>query len=484
MKRWQWLVILLMIVAVALSLLYLWQSPRLVEFSPQDGATVQASSELHLVFSRHMQPASVQAHLTISPSQAGEFQWQGKTLIFTPTGFWPAGQVVKVRLSPGARAAGWLGFTTYREVSWSFQISQPRLVYLYPANDAANLYALSLPSAADQSITPERLTNLDLGILDFTVTADGKDIYFSAKDDQQNSAIYRLDMTAHPTPEATIILECPQALCQAVAVSPQGDYLAYERTDYQAGAELASTRVWWVALPPPAESSALAATLPPLQPALAGEAPRQTVQPDWSSTNLLSYYDLTQAAFIVLDPVRGKTWMFANQTGQPGSWNPAGNDYVAPEISISESGNPAIVAGSSSFGNSHLVRFDLTTNATQYISVAEDLEDTSPAYSPDGTYLVLARKYLDITRWTPGRQIWLMQNNGQGARPLTNDPEFTYFDFAWSPGWSGQTADEWIACVRFNQTIPTEPPELWIIDPLTGRGLKLVVGGYAPRWLP
>ena len=77
-----------------------------------------------------------------------------------------------------------------------------------------------------------------------------------------------------------------------------------------------------------------------------------------------------------------------------------------------------------------------------------------------------------------------MQANGQDARPLTNAPNYTYMNFAWSPPRLASAAGAWIACVRFNQASPTATLELWAIDSLTGRGLMLVEGGYAPRWLP
>ena len=102
----------------------------------------------------------------------------------------------------------------------------------------------------------------------------------------------------------------------------------------------------------------------------------------------------------------------------------------------------------------------------------------APVFSPDGAFLALARKNLQIELWTPGRQLWLMRTGTWQAQQLTDEPLYSHFEFAWSP------QGDLLAYVRFNQAALTEPPELWVIDPYTARAAELVVGGYAPQWLP
>ncbi len=483
MKRWQWLIVVVLILAVAISLVYLWQSPRLVDFTPADGALdVQANSELQITFSAPMQTVSVQTRLTIIPAQRGSFRWQDKTLTFTPDQLWPAGQEIRVRLASGAQSTGLFGLALNREVNWSFRIGQPRLVYLYPTNGPANLYLLTLPTGAVEPGAPQRLTDSVTGIQDYSVTLDGRAIYFSVRNTTESSAIYRMDLMPFKPPQpVTLILECPKALCRSPVVSPQGDYLAFERTAFLGSDQTTYPQVWLAPMVVDEESGKLSLDrLPtPVIDVLGNDSStHQTLQPDWSADGWLTYYDSNLKVFILVNPRSAESQQFANQTGQPGSWNPSGKDYVVSEINISESANPTIVPDANSFGNSHLIRFTRSDGSMQDLTHAEDLEDTAPAYSLDGAYLAFARKYLDVMRWTPGRQLWVMQADGEGARPLTSDPYYNYFDFSWSP------TSAWIACVRFNQTVPTEPTELWVVDPLTGRGLRLVVGGYAPQWIP
>jgi Tol biopolymer transport system component len=112
------------------------------------------------------------------------------------------------------------------------------------------------------------------------------------------------------------------------------------------------------------------------------------------------------------------------------------------------------------------------------LSGEELVEDTSPAYSPDGRWLAFARKFLDTERWTPGRQLWVMEADGENAYALTHDEFFSHAALAWSP--DSQT----IAFVRAHRTSPDVPPEIWIINVDGSNPIRLVIGGYAPQWIP
>ncbi len=40
-----------------------------------------------------------------------------------------------------------------------------------------------------------------------------------------------------------------------------------------------------------------------------------------------------------------------------------------------------------------------------------------------------------------------------------------------------------LAAVRFNVTVITEPPEIWLVG-LDGSAIRLIIGGYQPAWIP
>lgn len=477
------LTVLLGILLALLVLLGYWLgTPHLLSVSPAAGATnVSAGAEVRLDFTRPLQTAALAGRLTFEPAMQGNYSWQGHTLVFTPAQPWPAGVTVQVQLLPGASASGILSLPLLQGLEWSFTIRQPSLVYLYPATDPANLTIQNPISGATRL-----LINVTGGVLDFDISADGALLYYSVRE-QTGSAIYRLNLVDEiqstvtpgigPTGPAAnkeqLVLTCAEALCDALALSPKGDYLAYERgmlpgSTSAGSGQSENFQVWVMSL----------ATGEQAKPFLAGAADHQTTQPAWSSAGLLAFYDSTAAAYIFSEPGVGERGQLANQTGQGGVWHPDGHEFLAPEIVFVDTGNSPTVTGLQPRADSHLILYNLDTRSTQDLTPGEGIEDTSPVFSPDGKFLAFARKYLDAKRWTPGRQLWIARVDTHEARPLTDEPLYNHYQFAWS------LSGDQLAYVRFNQSALTEPPEIWIMDLLSGSESRLVVGGYSPRWTP
>ena len=471
-------------VVAGLAFAYLFRTPRVLSTSPVDGAVnIAAGAPLRMVFSQPMREADIASRLSLQPEVRGAYTWEGSTLVFTPSQPWPGGALVKVHLATGARAAGLMPFSMDRDYAWSFRVGAPRLAYLYPANAAADIYLMNPVTAETR-----RLTDFPGGVLDFDVNASGSAIFFSVANAQAGSDIYRLDLDAPegglqptslpgatPSPPASAqpqqILSCGTDLCRFPRISPLGNFLAYERKGPPGGKSAEFPQVWLQ----PMDRHGSPADDPPT---LAGDLSHQTLQPQWSPSNLLTYYDSTRQEFVFLEPVHGGTTRFPNQTGQAGSWDPGGEEYVTQEIYFPETGVLTATSGMESFASSHLVRFNRLDSSSLDLTQDDKIEDVSPAYSPDGVFIALGRKYLDSIRWTPGRQLWLMLANGKDAHPLTDDPDFNYFDFAWHP------ANDQIAAVRFNQTAPIDPPGIWLINPINTQATQLIIGGYSPRWIP
>jgi Tol biopolymer transport system component len=208
---------------------------------------------------------------------------------------------------------------------------------------------------------------------------------------------------------------------------------------------------------------------------LAGDPAHQTLLPSWSKDGFLAYYDTQALAFVLFDPYSGERVLFSNQTGQLGNWHPEGREFLAPEIFFLDTGS---VTGLKNLASSHLILFNRLTKSTLDLTPADDLEDSSPSYSPDGVYLAFARKYLDQRRWTPGRQLWIMMPGIGQAQPITHDPDFTHYEFAWSPD------SKQLAYVRFDQTVLTNPPEIWLLELINVERTRLVENGYWPQWIP
>lgn len=464
-SRWRFLILTLLILGFGATSVYLLGTPRLVDIRPAPGATdVPAGAALQLTFSRPMQAESITKKLDIQPFHSGKSTWNERTFTFTPNQPWPNGETIQIHLVAGARASGWFSFPTRQEMAWSFTIEKPFLLYLYPTNSPSAIYAIDPETGA-----ADKLTNLPGEVFDYGVDASGSVIVYSASQASGGNAIYKLNRLSG---ENSAILEFPEAQVRYPQISPSGEYLAYERTPLAQSDQPDLSQVWL--LPLGEEQN----PLPEQSPFAVGEAGHQTQQPFWSPTGLLTFYDATLSAFILYDPQTLAREQIPSQTGQAGVWDPQGRWYLFPEILFNISSETADSTGVTPIPASHLIRYDRMSKSLKDLTLLDNLEDTSPAFSPDGETIVFARKYLNIAAWTPGRQIWLMNADGSHARPITQQPQYNHYAFSWSP-----TGDR-IAYVRFNQTQLTEPPEVWVIHADGSQPQKIVTGGYAPQWIP
>lgn len=414
---------------------------------------VPAGAPLRLTFSQPMQAESVEARLAIEPPVQGEFAWEGNTLTFLPDQPWPAGAAVTVTLTSGARASGGLGLPMLRGASFTFSVSNPQILYLFPTSGPADLYLL-----APENGLPERLTTIQGGILSFSVTRDGRQIYFAAR----NGQIYRLDRISQ---ETSVVVPCPQADCSEPQVSPDGSYLAYVRTPVSVDGPRAYPQVW---LQP----------LPDGEAQLADPQAISTRLPGWSSQGWLAYYDEIEQQYRMVNPLTGSRQAFENQTGESGAWSADGESFIAPEIFLIPNAYLGSTGSLEPMPTSHLLRYELDSGQSQDLTGEDTLEDTAPAVSPVGQKIAFARKYLDPARWTPGRQLWIMNPDGTQGQALTEAPFYNHSSIRWKPDGSQ------LLYVRSNQTDLSQPLEIWQINANGSKPIRLIIGGFAPQWIP
>jgi Tol biopolymer transport system component len=383
-----------------------------------------------------MNRSAVEQNLNIEPTQSGTFTWEGETMTFSPTVPWPGGAVISVTLRTGARSS--LGISLEQEQQWSFSVARTMLAYLWPANGSADLYMLDAVGGEVVQLTDQS------GILEFSVGSEGLLVYFSAENEAGGSGIWRLDMLTRKSEQ---VFDCGADLCALPQPSPDGAWLAYENTT--------KGEIWVLPLPRNGLNAQEGEVV------LLGKGTR----PLWSSEGILAYFDDAGKAFRIVDPAGELLISFPNIMGEPGAWSPNGSFFTAPETD-------------DEVDASRLWAFLPVNGLINNLSGDGLVEDSSPAYSPDGQWLAFARKYLDLERWTPGRQLWVMEADGENPNPLTNDEFYAHTSFAWSP--DSQT----IAFVRAHRTTPEVPPDVSIIQRDGSNLIRLVVGGYAPQWIP
>jgi Tol biopolymer transport system component len=306
------------------------------------------------------------------------------------------------------------------------------LAYLWPAGGSADLFMLD-PVGGDVV----QLTHIG-GVLEFAVSVDSLHVFFNAENGTGGSGLWRMEML---TRESALVLDCGADLCALPQPSPDGQWLAYENTS--------QNEIWlW--------------SLTGADPVLLGGGTR----PLWSAEGKLAFYEEAAQAFRIMDPAGAvPPASFPNTMGEPGTWSPDGGFFIAPDTDVTANA-------------SRLLRFLLINGLITNLSGDELVEDSSPAYSPNGQWLAFARKYLDVDRWTLGRQVWVMDADGENARALTDDEFYAHTSFAWSP--DSQT----FAFVRAHRTASEVPPEIWMVNVDGSARVQLVIGGYAPQWIP
>lgn len=455
-----------LVAGLALSLIVarLALAPRVVERYPTPGTKAPSTSDVRIGFSQPMDEASVTTRLHISPSRDGEIAWDGTTLVFHPAEAWPTGVPVEVRIDAGARSRR--GLTTWATTHWSFAVREPRLVYLWPAGQAADVYARS--TSASEAV---RLTTSPMGAADFTLGDVATQLVYTAERGAGETDLRAIDLE---TGQDRLLLSCPAGeRCTSPALSPDGSKLAFVRAGVQAGGGAnfpsAATRVWLWSL---------------------GAAPPQPISPEgdaastpfWSPQGWLTFVDSTQASILVLDPSTGDLAAplaaIPSALGERGSWSPDGHYLVYPDLVFPA--HEEVEGEHIPVLETHLFRWDVLSGSLIDTSLAAGVgvEDAAPMFSTGGDWIVFNRRVLTAGEWTPGRQLWRMHPDGSGAEVLTDEPFINHGAPVVGP------QDTTLAYLRYDTEQPLEPAQIWWFDLETHQGSRAVEGGYLPAWIP
>ncbi len=436
--------------------------PAVTAIAPAPGAqNVSSRAPIRLTFNHPMARSSVEAAFKLTPAHEGTFSWAGNTLTFAPAQPWPVGQIITVSV---AGSTGERGLPLKGRASWAFVVSQPRIAYL--AGAVSNLWTLGLAETAQ----PQQVTTETVGIASYDVSPDGQTFIYAAQraDGGADLRTINVDGTS-----PAVLLDCPNMACLSPAVSPDGQHVAYQRqalAGSASGENVPGASHIHIYSPATGQDESI------------GEEANEARSPRWSPDGRLSYYDVTRQAIVVRDLTSGAVTYIPDLSGEMGTWSPDSQYLVFPELSFPAEQAPdsAIGVGEApSHFSSRMVRVTVTTNDKIDLSGPGEVDDGSPDFSPLGDWLAFASKGLsNSTQWTPGRQIWLMHPDGQGAHALTNDPLYTHSALAWN---AGGTA---LVYMRFNATAPDQPAEIWTVGADGSGAHRLVTGGYLPTWLP
>jgi Tol biopolymer transport system component len=446
--------------AAGLSLAALISAPRVTAVSPSDGASdVSALPSVSVTFSQTMRPGTVEGRLILTPPRAGTVLWSDRTMTFVPSQPWPEGEQVRVTLQGGAISTR--GLPTFAATTWSFTVGAGRLGYLWPAGGQAGLYAWSPTSAAPQS-----LLEPPAGLIDFSLSQDGASLIYSAYS-ETGTEIRQAALSGETD---RLLQVCPApAVCRSPGLSSDG-VLAYLQEEPQADRSMLR-RVWAKAI-----DGGEAYTVAP--------ADHTTTQPAWSSQDWLVVYDEALGGYAFYDRVDASQSRLAfavpNELGEKPAWSPDGETLVFAEMlflpEVEAVGDPEAPPQY----YSHLKQVSIDDGRQVDLSGEQAflVEDSGPAFSPDGAWIAFSRRSLDPEAWTLGRQLWTMRADGTEPTPLTDQPALNHAGIDWSPDGSR------LAYILFDQARADDPPEIWWMWSDGRAGDRIVVGGYEPEWIP
>ncbi len=335
----------------------------------------------------------------------------------------------------------------------------PLIAFLAPVGGApANIHLLD-PASPAQAFP---VTSSAIGVYDFAVSPDGRQIAFSEYHAGGGIDLRLLDRA---TGQISTLVACAPDECTASSWSPDGTRLAYERTPGAAGgANVRPTRVWVLDL---------SGATPVNAPLFEDEA-LYTVGPVWSPDGTrLASYDLQNSGILIHDLTGGADAFLPTLHGGTGAFSPDGSRLACLDI----------VFVSETALYTHIRVADLQTGQITALTAPDaPVDDARLLWTPDGTALVVGRRLMD-EGYTPGHQLYLVAASNGDAKPLAVDPAYATGAFAWEPDGTRLVIQRFPAVA--NPVAGREArPSLWVLDTATGQISKLVADAFLPAWVP
>ena len=188
----------------------------------------------------------------------------------------------------------------------------------------------------------------------------------------------------------------------------------------------------------------------------------------------LSYSSVKPWEVRLYSLVDGARHSLPTQTGDPAIWSPRGDyvlltDYLRDDSGDYTSNNERPVR--------HLFRYDVRTGDLRDLTASPTVDDTLPAWSPDGEWIAAVRSEPGPSDPMLICQIVLMRADGSQARLMTDKTGVEYSRPVWSP-------DGGYLLYHVRPADSLGDSIVRVLDVRTGEARDLVRQGYLPVWLP
>ena len=351
-------------------------------------------------------------------------------------------------------AGGWGLWENGRSAPTGYHI-----LYLAPDSGGISQIFTAQFEADTKIVQRERVTEATADILFFAL-APGGQLAYTVQESETDTAIWLADSNGR---NAHHLLSCPQATCDQLVWHPDGRRLVYERRDL---AEIGSPHLWWL----DTETGDSITVLADEDEASSGA--QFSADGQW-----ISYVAHETEGIEVYNFVDGRRLNFSSGTGRPAIWEPGAASLLISDYDLvvfHGSDDEDHQSHSHDFVQAvHLFLTELDRPAQTEIGGDLPSDDASPAWSPDGEWLVMGRK---VPRTTMGRQLWLMRPDGSEAREMTDAPEIHHG----LPAWSGD--GRYILFQRFPVLESEATAGIWLLDIESGEQMEIAEIGRLPIW--
>lgn len=422
-------------------------------FAPQGLASSQAV--VQITFDEPLDPESVVGKLSLTPEADGEVSVVGNQLQWRPRQALQQGQVYIVRLAEGVRSQH--GRLLLQAHEWQFRVRAPQVVFMAPVDQPVqNLFMIdpNLPEAQ-----PRQLTFSELGVLSYDVLPDGSRIVYSELGEMRTAHLRIYDLRTNST---STLLECRTAACTTPAWRPDGNMVAFERSELnlETGAGVGAPRIW------------LVDTNTGVARPLFADNQRLGYSPRWSPDGtILASYDANIGGIVLFDFANNRERLIRTPQGEVGQFSADGRWLFFPKI-IQLAGTTRYVA--------HFVLVDLHSELLVQRDLTPDNDpnnDVELAWLPDSRRVIVTRRPPEITTMQ-GAQLHLLDLETGTATPLVTEPDYSNGQVAVSPNGTQ------LAFQRFALGQSGARPQIWLYNLTTGDLRLLANNATLPRWLP
>jgi Tol biopolymer transport system component len=414
---------------------------------PLDEGETGMLGPIWIEFPLEMRTESVESTFSISPAVAGEFLWSGNRLEFIPDKPLEIRNRYTIRLQPGSEAKD--GRRIKEELSWSFTIRQPWIIYLSYTDPGGELYRVQVTGSES-----EKLTETGGRILDFDPSPNGEQIAYSQGNDQDGIDIWLMDRDGG---SQSLFLDCGPNRCLTPEWSPSGNQIAYSRAEagLSPGEGFGQFRIWLADL----ETGETAR--------LFQNSQKIGYGPDWSPDGRrLAYFDGANRQIAVIDLDSGDEFTIPSQIGRTGSWSPDGSKLLYSDMIQVEDEFSQVI---------YLVDLETQDSVLLYGGKPDKAQFSDPVWSPTGERVMFTT--WQVQEVTERVLLDMSYGNSWGTR-IDDEPKFIFRNYVYDP--TGRQ----IVYERLPLETGFARPEILLYDSETQNVILLAENASSPAWLP